>query len=444
MKGTHVHMRKQQCYQKNKASAARISTRQLLTITTSVHNRQSHRSTVKGALLAAPLNSEVKVQDIETYLISYPNLYNEGKENKNISKTSKTLKIWKEYCLGDGGVYFDKRPKALKALNSLLSTEIANYLHGHLSGCNDEITVETAVLSTCARFEILVVVERYAAVIESNLELNEILRGLVQTAVAKTLTDQICFQRRRKRYMLQSLLPFSILDLPSRIQSSIPPKSTKACSFSSEYENKLMDEVLFTEGVYDVSKRLCMIAAGLQDRILFRPFSARDSHIMQQMKRTADGSASYTVGESEAGSRKTYSKTLFDSALSSGKGSRSSKAIPMLEDLREASNGADGPEDLSRSAADSAISMVIIPTVNICVSKFKAMRAKSSIVDLRTSARLLASKAGLDFESEESTSLRSLIHEPTMMLRDGKPINFVGVLNEVEIEASRLKELIKH
>jgi hypothetical protein len=385
-------------------------------------------------------------KNVGAYLVSFPELYQIENGNAKISNTSKTMRAWKEYCLGDGGVYFDQRPKALKALNTLLSMEIATYLQRQLDGDDyenkNELTVEAAVLSTCARFEILVTVEKYSRIVEANVDDTQpelLLVDSVQQIVVNIISEQICFQRRRKRYMLQTLLPFTILDLPSRIRNNIPePKSSKANTFLHEYSKNLFNEVLITEGVYNVSKRLCMIAAGLQDRPVFRPFSARDSHVMQQIKRTADGTLSYTTKVSETSSKSTYCKLLFDSALQSGKACRSPKALPILDELREASSGADGPEHLSRKAAKSAETLAIIPTVNNCVSKFKSIEASNSILDLREGASMLVKEAGLDFGGDECKGVRKLLHEPTMKLREGQHVDIAQVLRLVDVEVSTL------
>jgi len=421
--------------------------------TCSYHQHQRlHRPTSRLACIQSITQDDIGRKDkhektltkeVGIYLISFPDLYsynNSEDEGKQLSKTSKRLKKWKEYCLGDGGVYFDQRPKALKALNALLSMEVMDELQKQLSidvdSDSHELKVETAVLSTCARFEILVAVESFSD--KKNHPM--VVGDIVQKSVVNSLATQITFRRRRISYLLQNLLPLSLFDLPSRIRTTIlsPPKSTKAKVFLHEFNASLMHEIMFTEGVHFVSERLCLIAAGLQDRQIFRPFSARDSHVMQQVKRTSDGATRYSTDKTE--SSPTYCKLLFDGALQSGKAARSPKAVPILDELREASSGADGPPELSMKAAESAKLRAVNPAVKACVSKFKAMEATDDIMNLRERAKSIVEEFNLKFDDDECKSVRSVLHRPTMKLREGIRVDIDQVLVEIQLEVSNIVE----
>jgi hypothetical protein len=236
---------------------------------------------------------------IGVYLLSFPNLYPNGStENttgsfgdagNTASNWRKKIKQWKQYCLGDGGVYFDERPETLKALNVLLCKTIRRNLEKDERQQSDTLdsdatnvkSVEVAVVSTCARLEILIVVQ-YAdsARIDGN-----ILRDTVQRSILETILEQISYHQNRLSFRLQNKLPFNLFDRPSRIWGNA--SHSKHSTIDGHLLNELSREVVLVEGVKDVSERLCLIAAGLLDRPLFRPFSSRDSHVMHQLKRSS-------------------------------------------------------------------------------------------------------------------------------------------------------------
>ena len=421
-------------------------------------------------------------KEIAFYLLAFPNLYNTDEKSRtvteasapnNTKKSNKQLKDWKEYCLGDGGVYFDQRPNALKALNTLLAKEITIQIIRHFDLAKDDwhkFTVETAVLSTCARFEILVAVQWKDLVLASKDEGRDssdtiTIRDLVNDSILSSIARQIMFQQQRISYRIQKRLPLNIFDRPSRIRQSLP--KNMANGQTHIYDSciqSLKDDLLFTGTNHAVIERLCLIAAGLQDRPIFRPFSARDSHIMQQLKRTSDGAISVIHENllsdpvmkpeqqlkqqlqqegtqsliSSCTRNSTYCKVLFDAALQSGKAARSSKVVPILDELRERSNGADGPPDLSAAAAESAKIMAVAPAVISCTSKIRAMMSSSAITELRDRATLLAKKANVNLNGNEGKDVRSLLHGPTMKLRQGEFVDVEKVLKEVESVTTKL------
>jgi len=419
-------------------------------------------------------------KDIAFYLISFPNLYDTDEKSRTVteasndtSKSNKALKDWKEYCLGDGGVYFDQRPNALKALNTLLAKVVTIQIIRHFDLEKDDwhkLTVETAVLSTCARFEILVAVELKDLVLVSKNEGRNsgdtiAIRDLVNDAILSSIARQIMFQQQRISYRIQKRLPLNIFDRPSRIRQDLPIHIENGQNdLYDSYIQSLKDELLFTGTNHAVIERLCLIASGLQDRPIFRPFSARDSHIMQQLKRTSDGAISVihenplsdSVMKPEQQPQEqlqqegmqslisstirnsTYCKVLFDAALQSGKAARSSKVVPILDELREMSKGADGPLDLSAAAAESAKIMAVAPAVISCTSKLRAMMASSAITELRDRATLLAKEANMNLNGNEGKDIRSLLHGPTIQLRQGELVDVEKVLKEVEAVTTKL------
>jgi hypothetical protein len=140
------------------------------------------------------------------------------------------------------------------------------------------------------------------------------------------------------------------------------------------------------EGVEPVSRHLCRLAAGLENTVgFFRPFSARDAHVIHQLKCSAAGvigltSVAYPTKQHTIPKPVKYVKLIFDSALHAGKAARSSKNIPILDELREVNrknhvktNGQIYVDALTSEAEQQVLLLAIEPTVKACASKFAAM-----------------------------------------------------------------------
>jgi len=210
--------------------------------------------------------------------------------------------------------------------------------------------------------------------------------------------------------------------------------------------------MVIKDGVNDVTERLLLLASGLLERKIFRPFSSRDSHVMAQLKQSATGALrkSYTLKSlnednnmllyNHQNNNKNeqhnirYIKMIFDAALQAGKASRSSKVVPILDELRDQSKGADGPIKLSKIAAESAKTLAIKPVLKACVARFKAMEASESIAALQSSAKSLADEAGIDLKADDGKLLRRILHQPMVDLRDGKDIDKENILQMIQTE----------
>lgn len=373
--------------------------------------------------------------DVNVILLSFPELYNHENE---ASFDNTLMRRWKTYILGDGGVYFDQRPNSLRELNKHISVSIVNSLLVRYH--DSSVQVETTVLSTCARFEVLVSVEMKSL----QQEIHPCVRDLVLEIISEQITAFRCktrgkdlnyfYIKRRMKYIGFKLLPFSPRDNPNRIYNGnirddwLEDIQNMTCALSQS--------VVVTREFQDICRRLCFMASGL-DRQLFRPFSARDSHIVSQMKRSLEG----TVKSSQDGSKSssTYCKLLFDAALQSGKASRSSKVVPLLDELRLVSKGADGPPDLSLKAAECAKVFAVEPLVSQCCSKFQSMKRALDVSDFRYKVSEMVSQSGLKLESDECAAIRTIIHQPTMDIRNGINIKVDDVLTDVEAELCRIK-----
>lgn len=282
------------------------------------------------------------------------------------------LERWKRYCLGDGGVYFDRRPETLNALNRSLCREMVRALELSASASNggggvnnrdsgvsgdagvggDGFDVECVILSTCARLEIILSVD-----IQSPLSLssvpsskpsmtmmisNEEIETLVKTTTAQFLSNQVVSYRRGKRlsFLLHKLLPMvSIFDRPARIvphrsdngdlsptdrqrqkwrlRNIVHPNHDRTRQLTSDFTQQILTALTYESGIEPIARRMCFLATGLLPSHTdpgvsigdttnttatttaatptiatdFRPFSARDSHVVAQMKRSAAGAS---------------------------------------------------------------------------------------------------------------------------------------------------------
>lgn len=376
---------------------------------------------------------DILTKETGIYLLSFPGLYNEiiSKRNVHVQK----LKNWKEYCLGDGGVYFDQRPRALKALNQCLCRHLSVRLQEELEEKSDGRieSVEVAVLSTCARFEVLIAVSMQSK--SSNNEIKDATKNIVKDATINAIINQIQLQNRRLSYRIQKLLPFNLMDRPSRIIQVDEHKERKDHKNDVSLKNVIADKFLVYNENDEAIKRMCLIAAGLQDRPIFRPFSSRDAHIMQQLKRTVEGTVSLknnSEGNWTEAPSSTFCKIVFDASLQSGKAARSPMSLPILLDLKEQSNGADGPPELSQKAAELAKSMAVFPIADNCISKLKAMQSSSAINEIQCIAN--------SFQDEEARKLaKQLAHLPTMELRQGKSVDIDKVVMDMNAIADKIK-----
>ncbi len=400
---------------------------------------------------------------VDVYLFTFPSLYpkiqNERNSKKSkkkgdtptLSKSMNLLKQWKYHVLGDGGVYFDQRPNTLPVLNSFVLEELMGQLQSELEQFYNSTDIyldgECAIISTCKRFEILVTIESKVEDYGSNtakVHHHEIISpDRIQNIISTILTEQIMNQRRRLKF--QRFLPFLSLplDRPSRVTHSKKQKDKRRKdkyhqSIRDTLQKDLSHEMIVVDGVHDVALRLLTLASGLLDRPIFRPFSSRDAHIMNQLKRSLYGSKrTFTTRRNNDGELNArYTKILLDSALQAGKASRSPKVVPILDELRLASNGADGPVDLSAKAASAALVHAIHPILNVCLEKFKASEASDLILSFRNDVKRMTSERGLDLDKDEGKEIRRLLHQPMLELRKGNDIDIDSILNSIEKKIS--------
>ena len=392
-------------------------------------------------------------KELNVFIFTFPNLYpttttinnNTTTNTTTATATTKLLKQWKYYILGDGGVYFDQRPKTLISLNQCLLEYIMKELLYGIENTNNIVidNMECAVISTCKRFEILITYES-----RKNMTDMIDIKNEIKSIIASFLMKQI--QSKRKRLKVLSYLPFTTIpwDKPSRIKSFVLNQ------YGYNYENRRLDdtlksnienEIIIINGTSQVAERLILLASGLLDRPIFRPFSSRDAHIMSQIKGTSEASQRYslpnaidmknhTITSMTWNKNTKYTKLLFDCALQGGKASRSPKVVPILDELRSKSIGADGPLDLSIKAAESAKILAVQPTLQSCLERLKAMEASEKIKNLHDHVLRVVMKNGInvDVDKEWGRQINKILHKPTVDLRLGRDVDVEQVIMNIE------------
>ena len=382
---------------------------------------------------------------------------------------------WKDSKLGDGRDYFVPKPKALKAFQSLFlemvidvayidkdgeyspvevilsmpssdstvrlpisSTVNSMFDPSETCSCKFEV-VECVALSNCARFETIFVLEEHPQ--QSNIDQVQNITQLTDIAgrylTAYRLHQQVSSQRSKSSSLLERAGLTSWLDLPEAVvtQSDLDSNlSDKQCSDITNLAQRLSS----MDGALQISSHLSQIAGGLAPRpnrpdrkVIFRPYSSRDAHILLQLKRTVevisvvdreeDGLESGQSGKRSKNSRGRI-KMLLDSALSAGKAARNEDIVPEIKQLKEYGSDGTPPKGVADMVAQAAIEKAIQPAVESCVSKLTAMRTADDITKLRQQVNEIAASISQDSRdgSKIAKMANELLHQPTILLREGK------------------------
>jgi hypothetical protein len=260
------------------------------------------------------------------------------------SKAVANVWRWKDAVLRDGRDYFLPKPQTIAALQAYLrrSDDVA---HSQLW---PKVQIsECVVLSNCARFEILLVV--FAPTDHSAPSKNGTTTdaatawGDLVTYISFKLHCQV-LSNQAKPTSIWSALPGdwpAVIDPLAAMNQSWSGKSymdvydntaARTQQPLDESVNELARHWTVMDGPRDVSRHLCLVAAGLASRprrddrtIVFRPFSSRDAHILCQLKRTHDIALS---------SNSPWLSIVLRSALQAGKAARNPNQIIALNDLR--------------------------------------------------------------------------------------------------------------
>ena len=253
-------------------------------------------------------------------------------------------------------------------------------------------------------------------------------------------------------------------------------------TFQQQFARNLLAVLTYETGIDNVTRRMCRLASGLDPntrhtsssntgnntttptQMAFRPFSARDSHVVAQLKRSADGAcrlhrlSSITDGTHEENRKKKgsrYTKLIFDAALQASKAARSTKTIPPLHALRSLEEKSNlERQQITQQCIASVEELAVEPIVRTCVGRWRVMMKmirhgkdygeggggiRSKIVELREGASKrigLSSLAMAEGNSndEKVRAIKQLLHHPTMELREGKNVNLEEVWDWIEKE----------
>jgi hypothetical protein len=127
------------------------------------------------------------------HLVSLPKFSSPDLPSSNIIVDS--LVGWKRAALGDGGIYWDQRPKSLLALNSAVAEHVFHRLSSYNQLSSSMTNVECAVISTCARFEILLCIQTPLIYLSSDNRTHATIQqhrqGAIVSAVAECLAIQM-------------------------------------------------------------------------------------------------------------------------------------------------------------------------------------------------------------------------------------------------------------
>lgn len=297
--------------------------------------------------------------------------------------------------LGDGRDYFVPRPKTLRAFHSLfvgmkirvdadlVGSEFSLKRVGfNLPSINEEIVLmdqcsgkqsasiqfvveECVVLSNCARFESILVLNQRPPIIFFDAGINalEIAEKAAQLAVGYHLWQQIQNYQTKSTSFLQRTGLSSWMDLPEVVVTNAPyTTSGEAILDQTENIMQLSQRLGCIRGAAPISRHLSLIASGLAPRtnrpdrdVIFRPYSSRDAHILLQLKRTVEV-VSVSDADKESTSKtqggKGRIKILLDGALTAGKAARNENIVPDIRQLKEYGSEGTPPIGLAKVVAE--------------------------------------------------------------------------------------------
>ncbi|CAE7391523.1 uidB [Symbiodinium natans] len=330
---------------------------------------------------------------------------------------------WKERVLGDGHDFFIPRPRTARRLSSVIR-----------STSSPEVPVEeAAVLGNCKRFDVYLALGAPAAP-------ESVCRHVADVAAQQ----MACFSLQQgswlegmKTWLFQATSGF---DFPELV-SSHSRLGTVAGSKGVQSDAKALRKVLeVRSGPQAVASYCAAVAAGLEGRPkdAFNPCSARDAHIMLQLKRTLEAvtSTDDAFGGPPCGKRLGL---VFRIALEVGKGVRNPQRLPQLDQLQAYGEGrlARAPRAAAAAAAEAAERTILEPAVAKCAGKLRGFRHAGRVRALRAQAAKLFQQ--LELGSTTAVELQTarrrlnrLLHAPSLALKDGAEIDQEAVLADVQ------------
>ena len=234
---------------------------------------------------------------------------------------------WKDAVLGDGRDFFVPRPKSLQKLALFLQdSENPNIL-------------ECVVLSNCARFEILLVVENEEATTDDNVNI-DLLNNQLELELSRKLVLQQFHYKLNVNPATKMMV--STLDWPDAIASQHTPTLKQGAKHDVASDAaELQSYWTHLTDVKDIMDHLARVASGLALRprrpdrpVEFRPFSSRDAHILLQLKRTVQAFSSMSPSSPQI-----RLVQLLQFALQAGKAARNPQHVPQLLALQPYGSG---------------------------------------------------------------------------------------------------------
>ncbi|CAK9090386.1 unnamed protein product [Durusdinium trenchii] len=308
---------------------------------------------------------------------------------------------WKELVLGDGHDFFIPRPRATRRLASWL-----------LSTATPAVPLnEVAILGNCKRFDL------YFALAQP------IDGHQLSTHVAEALGRQLAAERAERGgvtlWLWRALQGF---DAAERVAWEAPEAQM-------EEVVQLSRSLELRSGGCRVARYACQVAVALEGRLrsAFNPCSAREAHIMLQLKRSLDAvtADADVLGEASPCGRRL--QLVWRIALEAG------KAVRAALDRGVARGG----------EAAAVAERLVEEKVTKCMAKLEGFRHGARVAHLRASASRLLESAMDNCAPEQRRharrSLQRLLHEPSLALKRGLEANETQILEQVEQELLRIR-----
>jgi len=334
-------------------------------------------------------------EEEEVYLLTFPcqTLSDEQKEavfGVSQWKPAKrremqfTVDRWKLLVMGE-----NPNPNVLEQFHPFVKDSIPS-----IRGCS--------AISTCVRFEILLVVDA----------------SVPFPSIMKQLVALIAGQIKALDKYVSNMQTFTPIVLEPGVNKTAP------LGDDTDTFRYLLSMTQYTKGVEDVCRHLCLVSTALdptpqlrleqRDPLLFQPFESFQSAVLRQFKDTV------------AVTKGAKLKCLLDAALHAGKLARDEESIPEISNLRVQDNEAPPcSREVAWKVTNAVRKVAVEDTVAACVERIRGMDRSNAIVRFRSSAqRMGQSQAELRW-------IRQRIHAPTEEIRKGKDVDVDNLLKEL-------------
>ncbi|CAE7902035.1 uidB, partial [Symbiodinium microadriaticum] len=267
---------------------------------------------------------------------------------------------------------------------------------------------------------------------------------LVCQRVADMAAQQMASYRQRqggwlegaKTWLLQASNGFDVPELVCSPEHLGDPAETEGIRRDALALQKALEVRSGCEGV---TAYCAAVAAGLEGRPkeAFNPCSARDAHIMLQLKRTLEAATTPDDADGRAPCGKRLG-LIFRIALEVGKAVRNPERLPQLEQLQAYGEGrlSKAPRRSAAAAAEVAERSILQPAVAKCASKLQGFRNAGRVTALRSKAEQLFQQLQLGPCTEKELQqarrrLNRLLHTPTVALKGGEDVDQEAILADV-------------